>query len=139
MIELLLKADEAMAIGFLDQAERLYRQAVDADPGNAIAVVGLARVALERGDARTSHSLAQAALRIDPENLQAQRIASRTADVLVARGEGLPEPAEGFGNAPPASPGGTGGARVAAQSRGTTAARAAQPRRGLLRRLFGGR
>ncbi len=126
MIELLLKADEAMAIGFLDQAEHLYRQAVEADPRNAIAVVGLARVAFERGDERRAHALALAALRIDPENLQAQRVAARTADVLAGRGESMPGPAEGFGMT------GTGGG-------GQQTPPASRPRPGLFRRLFGGR
>ena len=50
MFEMLLQADRALASGALDQAERSYWQLVELDPTNAIAVIGLARVSLERGD-----------------------------------------------------------------------------------------
>jgi hypothetical protein len=93
MIEILLQAERALSVGLVDQAERLYRQAADADPHNSIAVVGLARVALERGDEPEAWREAQRALVIDPENVAAQRLADRLEEVWAYRGESLPDAA----------------------------------------------
>ena len=90
MIELLLQAERAMSVGQLDQAERLYRQAADADPRNSIAVVGLARVALERSDDASALTLARRALAIDPENIAAGRMAERLEEVIRYRGDEPP-------------------------------------------------
>jgi thioredoxin-like negative regulator of GroEL len=90
VIEILLEAERNVAAGRLDQAERLYGQALEADPRNSIAVVGLARVAVERGDDRQAHELAARALEIDPENVAARRLATRLEEVLAARGERVP-------------------------------------------------
>ena len=92
MIEPLLEAERAMSFGLLDQAERLYRQVAEHDPGNSIAVVGLARVALERGDERTAYVLARRALAIDPDNPAAQHLVMRLGEVFEGRGESPPEP-----------------------------------------------
>lgn len=91
MIEILLQAERALMMGMIDQAERMYRQAADADPRNSIAVVGLARVALERGDEPGAWRFAQAALVIDPENVAAQRLAGRLEEVWAYRGHSLPD------------------------------------------------
>jgi Flp pilus assembly protein TadD len=90
MIEPLLEAERAMSFGLIDQAERLYRQVADHDPKNSIAVVGLARVALERGDERTAYTEARRAVAIDPENPAAQHLVMRLTEVFETRGESLP-------------------------------------------------
>jgi tetratricopeptide (TPR) repeat protein len=95
VIELMLQAERALAVGQIDQAERLYWQAVEADRRNAIAVVGLARVALERGDNRLAYTFAQGALSIDPENDAARRLVARLTEVMTYRGEALPPSPEG--------------------------------------------
>jgi tetratricopeptide (TPR) repeat protein len=111
MIELLLQAERAVGIGALDQAERLYWQAIDADPQNAIAIVGLAKVARMRGDDRTAIAFGRRALKVDAENAVAQRLvaelesghpaapAAAAAAVEAVPAAAAPEPV-----APPAPP-----------------------------------
>lgn len=93
MIELLLEAERALSMGRADRAELLYRQVAAADPRNSIAVVGLARVALERADDPGALVMARRALAIDGHNVAAQRLVQRLEEVLLTRGEALP-PAE---------------------------------------------
>lgn len=103
MIELMLEAERALAVGLLDQAERHYAAVVAADPRNAIAVVGLARVALERGDQTAVYRLARRALALDPDNPAASHLAHRMAEQFTLRGE--PIPTEDAGPAGTAGPG----------------------------------
>jgi hypothetical protein len=74
MFELLLQADKSMSDGLLDQAERTYWQLIELDPTNAIAVAGLARISLQRGDERLARTLADRALGIDPDSIFARRV-----------------------------------------------------------------
>jgi hypothetical protein len=88
MIELLLEAERALSVGMLDQAERLYRQVAAADTRNAIALVGLARIAIERDDEDAALSLGGQALEIDPDNGAARRLVDRLTEVRAHRGIG---------------------------------------------------
>lgn len=84
MIELLLVAERLLAEGELDRAEHLFEQVAEADPRNAIAVVGLAQVAQLRGDAAGAIRLAMRALEIDPEDAAAQRLVAELEPVPAA-------------------------------------------------------
>ncbi len=104
MIELLLDAESLLALGLLDRAERTYRTVLEADPRNGIAAVGLARVALERGDEAGAHALARAALEIDPENATARRMIDRLEEVVRYRDAAAAPPAPQAAATPPADP-----------------------------------
>jgi hypothetical protein len=103
VIEPLLQAERALDMGLIDQAERLYRGVADSDPRNSIAVVGLARVALERDDEAGALALARRATEIDPANPMAARLVARLEEVRAVRGEktGRSE-AAAVGSGPPA-------------------------------------
>ena len=74
MIERLLAADAALDRGEIEVASRLFSQVADADPRNAIAVVGLARVAQRRSMPGEARALAHRALEIDPDEAAARRL-----------------------------------------------------------------
>ena len=92
MIEYMLEAERAMSFGRIERAEEIYRQVAESDPRNSIAVVGLARVALERADDLGAYLLARRALTIDPENEAARRLAVRIEEVLATRGQPVDDP-----------------------------------------------
>jgi uncharacterized membrane-anchored protein len=89
VIERLLAAEATLETGDLDAAERMYDQIATADPHNAIALVGLARVAHRRGSDGAARELAERALAIDPEEAAATRLLAE----LTAEQEPEPTPA----------------------------------------------
>ena len=93
-MELLVEAERYLSHGLLDHAERLFRQVADADPKSSIAAVGLARVALERGDDATAYAFGRKAVAIDPENPAAHHLVLRLEEVVPGRGGSLPSDAE---------------------------------------------
>lgn len=144
MIEILLEAEQALSFGRLERAEQLYRQVADADQRSSIAVVGLARVALERADDLGAYLLARRALVIDPENDAAQRLALRLEEVLATRGEPVADPMPApvaAANAPATQDetlqGGPDPAEAAERPASPAAASTRPKRRGLLGRLLG--
>jgi thioredoxin-like negative regulator of GroEL len=94
MMETLVEAERALTHGLIDKAERLYRQVRENDPKSSIAVMGLARVALERGDDATAYLHAKAALTIDADNPAARHLVMRLAEVMKGRGESPPDVAD---------------------------------------------
>ena len=94
MMEMLVEAERYLSHGLLDHAERLFRQVADADPRSSIAAVGLARVALERGDDATAYAYARRGLAIDAENPAAHHLVLRLEELARGRGETLPSDAE---------------------------------------------
>ena len=87
MNERLLEAERLLLHLQVDAAERIYRDVLAAEPRNSVAVLGLARVALERADDHAALDFARRALAIDPENLAAASMARRLEEVLAYRGE----------------------------------------------------
>lgn len=92
MIEALLQAERLLVHGMVDQAEDLFRRSAEQDPRNAIAVVGLARVAIERGDDHLAYRRACDALEIDPENVAALRLEARLSEIMATRGDPVERP-----------------------------------------------
>ena len=93
MIEQILQADRYLQVDQVEKAREVYQKVVDMDPGNAIAVVGLARCALADGEDHEAYELASRALEIDPENDMARRMEARLSEILATRGEAVDRPA----------------------------------------------
>jgi Tfp pilus assembly protein PilF len=91
MIERLLAAEGALSRDELDQAQRLFGQVAEADPRNAIAVVGLARVLHLRGDIDAARELLAHALDIDPEEAAARRLLAELAASAPAQQAAQPD------------------------------------------------
>ena len=131
-MERLLDAERNLTVGLVDRAEAIYRSLTEADPRNAVAVVGLARCALERGDDLGAYELAVSALAVDPDDAMALRMEARLSEVLAARGTPVTRPAFVVLSEAPGEAGrGSAPAAGAATSGG-----AGEPRRGLLGRLL---
>ncbi len=92
MIEQILQADRYLQVDQVEKAREVYQKVVDMDPGNAIAVVGLARCALADGDDEQAYELASRALEIDPENDMARRMEARLSEIMATRGQPVERP-----------------------------------------------
>jgi tetratricopeptide (TPR) repeat protein len=136
VIELMLEAERALAVGLLDQAERHYAQVVAADPRNAIAIVGLARVSLERGDQAATYRYARRALALDPDNPAASHLVHRMSEQFAIRGEPLPSDERPSSIATP-SPGSAAAAPSAAVPPASAGPVAPRPKPSLLDRIRG--
>jgi len=84
MIERLLAAERALEAGQLEVAERLYGQVEAADPRNAIAMTGRAKVAHARGDLDAARRHVTRALETDPDD-QAAKALSIALQAPIAR------------------------------------------------------
>ena len=92
MIEQILVADRHLQVDQVEKARDIYTRVVELDPGNAIAVVGLARCALAEGEDAQAYELAARALVIDPENEMARRMEARLSEIMATRGESVTRP-----------------------------------------------
>jgi len=93
MIERLLAAEAALSRDELDHAQRLFGQVVEADPRNAMAVVGLAQVLARRGDTEAARQLLAHALEIDPDEAAARRLLAELEAVPAQAPAPLPKEA----------------------------------------------
>ena len=90
--DLLLEGERLLLFGLTDRAEAAFQRARSGDRP-AAALVGLSRVALERGDDAGAYRLAVEALAVDPDDEAAVRMEARLSEVLAVRGEPVERPA----------------------------------------------
>jgi tetratricopeptide (TPR) repeat protein len=83
-----IQADRLLVYGLLDRAEALYAEVLGAEPANVEAALGLARVALERGDEQLAYERVQEAVRIGPRFDDAVRLQHRLREILETRQRG---------------------------------------------------
>jgi tetratricopeptide (TPR) repeat protein len=95
MIERLLAADAALERDDLATAAKLFAQVAEADPRNAIAAVGLGRVAAGRDDAAEARMWFLRALEIDPEEAAAKRLLAALDRELAATAAATAAPRPG--------------------------------------------
>jgi hypothetical protein len=91
--DLLLDGERLLLFGLIDRAEAAFQRARSGDRPAAAALVGLSRVALERGDEAGAYRFAVEALAVNPDDEAALRMEARLAEVLAARGEAVRRPA----------------------------------------------
>jgi hypothetical protein len=91
--DLLLDGERLLLVGLIDRAEAAFQRARSGDRPAAAALVGLSRVALERGDEAGAYRFAVEALAVNPDDEAALRMEARLAEVLAARGEAVRRPA----------------------------------------------
>jgi len=91
--ERLLQADRLLIVGLIDQAGRIYREVLSAEPGNSQALVGLANCEVEQGNLLAGYDVALRALEVDRTNTVALRMEARLSEILAARGEPVRRPA----------------------------------------------
>jgi hypothetical protein len=154
VIERLLAAERALDADQLEVAHRLFSQVAGADPRNAIALTGLAKVAVRRGDLATARLHVTHALAIDPEDAAAKALAPELGVSVVAAPaavaptpDAASDPNPALASAPPKPKPGPapsasrrGPARQTGSGHSTTpstpASKSRKPKRGLLSRLW---
>lgn len=88
------EAEIALTSGRLDRAESLFRERLETEPRDVLAITGLAQVEIERGNDRRACEIARWALALDPGDDLAGRLVARLEEVMRYRGETPPAPAD---------------------------------------------